>query len=867
MSLWTRLGNSLRGNRVNREIDEELASHLEEAAAQGRDPAEARRTFGSLLRQREASRDVRVVAWLDSLRADSVFGWRQLRKNRVTSTAAILSLALAIGSCTSAFRLVDALLLRPLPVAHPERLYALSHQGFGDAWDHTAFRQMRDAVNDQAELIAISSTGPMDLTFNSDREMEKANLQFVSGRMFPAFGLQPAAGRLFAGNDDLKPGAHPVAVLSFDYWVRRFGKDPGVIGRTFRTGRDWRIGEESGVFEIVGVAGEGFSGTEPGAVNDIFVPTMMHNLVNQVPAALFRVFAILSPGVAPEPVRERLRAVQPVPKNGDRSYPLLLEPAAAGASRLQQDYFLPLAALGVLVTLVLFMACANVANLLIAQAAARAREMALRVSIGAGRSRLVQLVLVESALLAFLGSAAGALFAWWAAPFVAGRINPPNNPARLSLSADWRVLGFGVAVTLGVTFLFGLVPALRASRVTPASALRGGEDPRSRRRIMHVLTGVQAAFCFLVLFVAGLFAVTFTRLSHQSMGISSERVLNLDAVTPRHESAVLWEQVAERLRSVPGVESVAFADWPLLDAYGYKTNAISINGAPPSDAITWFMNVSPGWIETMKISLLEGRDFRAGDQSPGVAIVNEAFAERYFGGKSPVGSWFEGTAGYMRGQRFEIVGMVGKVGYRYLRQPVLPVAFTPFDRPGDGGTMLGGTFVVRTSGANPLALASTLRREVAQARPEFRVSLVRTQEELEEAQTVRERLLAMLGLFFSGVALLLAGVGLYGVLDYSVVQRRREIGIRVAIGAPRGSIARLVTVEIFAMVVAGAVVGVGLSLAAVRYVATLLYQVKPTEAGVLAIPALTILAAAALAAVPGVVRAMRVDPVSMLRVE
>jgi putative ABC transport system permease protein len=867
MSLWTRLGNSLRGNRVNREIDEELASHLEEAAAQGRDPAEARRTFGSLLRQREASRDVRVVAWLDSLRADSVFGWRQLRKNRVTSTAAILSLALAIGSCTSAFRLVDALLLRPLPVAHPERLYALSHQGFGDAWDHTAFRQMRDAVNDQAELIAISSTGPMDVAYGSDREMEKANLQFVSGRMFPAFGLQPAAGRLFAGNDDLKPGAHPVAVLSYDYWARRFGKDPGVIGRTFRTGRDWRIGEKSGVFEIVGVAGEGFSGTEPGAVNDIFVPTMMHNLVNQVPAALFRVFAILPPGVAPEPVRERLRAVQPVPKNGDWSYPLLLEPAAAGASRLQQDYFLPLAALGVLVTLVLFMACANVANLLIAQAAARAREMALRVSIGAGRSRLVQLVLVESALLAFLGSVAGALFAWWAAPFVAGRINPPNNPARLSLAADWRVLGFGVAVTLGVTFLFGLVPALRASRVTPASALRGGEDPRSRRRVMHVLTGVQAAFCFLVLFVAGLFAATFTRLSHQSMGISSERVLNLDVVTPRHEPEVLWDQVAERLRSVPGVETVAFADWPLLDAYGYKTNAISINGAPPSDAITWFMNVSPGWIETMKISLLEGRDFRAGDQSPGVAIVNEAFAERYFGGKSPVGSWFEGTGGYMRGQRFEIVGMVGKVGYRYLRQPVLPVAFTPFDRPGDGGTMLGGTFVVRTSGANPLALASTLRREVAQARPEFRVSLVRTQAELEEAQTVRERLLAMLGLFFSGVALLLAGVGLYGVLDYSVVQRRREIGIRVAIGAPSGSIARLVTVEIFAMVVAGAVVGVGLSLAAVRYVATLLYQVKPTEPGVLAIPALTILAAAALAAVPGVVRAMRIDPVSMLRVE
>ena len=867
MSLWTRLGNSFRGNRVNREIEEEIASHFDEANKDGRDPAEARRAFGSMLRQREASRDVRIVAWLDSLRADAVFGWRQLKKNKVTSAAAVLSLALAIGSCTAAFRLADALLLRPLPVVHPERLYVLSHQGFGDAWDHTAFRRMRDAVKDQAELIAISSTGPMDVTYDSGREMEKANLQFVSGRMFGAFELQPAAGRLLTGNDDLKPGAHPLAVLSYDYWTRRFGRDLGVIGRSFRTGRDWRIGEESGVFEIVGVASEGFTGTEPGAVNDIFVPTMMHNLVNQVPAALFRVFAILPPGVAPEPVRERLRAVQPLPKNGEQSHPLLLEAATAGVSRLQQDYFLPLTALGVLVALVLLIACANVANLLTAQAAARAREMALRVAIGAGRWRLMQLVLMESAMLAFLASAAGGLFAWWSAPFIAGQINPPSNPAHLSFAADWRVFGFGVALTLGVTFLFGLVPALRASRVTPASALRGGEDPRSRRRIMHVLTGVQAAFCFLVLFVASLFAATFTRLSHQSMGISSERVLNLDTVTPRHEPEVLWEQVAERLRSVPGVETVAFADWPLLDAYGYKTNAISINGAPPSDVGAWFMNVSPGWIETMKISLLDGRDFRAGDQSPGFAIVNEAFAEQYFGGKSPVGSWFEGTAGYMRGQRFEIVGLVGNVGYRYLRQPVLPVAFTPFDRPGDGGTMLGGTFVVRTSGANSLALASILRREISQARPEFRVSKVRTQSELEEAQTVRERLLAMLGLFFSGVALLLAGVGLYGVLDYSVVQRRREIGIRMAIGAPSGSIVRLVTVEIFAMVVAGAIVGVALSLAVVRYVATLLYQVKPTDPGVLAIPALTIVAAAALAAVPGVVRAMRIDPVSMLRVE
>ncbi len=873
MSLWSRLANSLRADRLSREIDEELASHIEEAVAQGRDPAEARRTFGSPLRQREASRDVKLIAWLDlaprrrnlRLEADQE---EQGNLRRCDPVACPGNRGMHLG-VPSHRRLVAA----ALPIAEPERTYALSRHGFGDAWDHTLFRQMRAAVKDQADLIAISWTGPIDLTYgdvtyNSDQGMEKANLQFASGWMFGSFGLRPAVGRLLTENDDLKAGGHPVAVLSYDYWTRRFGRDPGVIGRTFRTGRDWRIGEGHELFQIVGVAGERFTGTEPGTVTDIFVPAMMHALVNQVPAALFRTFVRLPRGAASEPVRDRLRAtLRTLQQDSDPTRVLQMESAAAGASEMQRSYRLALTALGVLVALVLLIACANVANLMTAQAGARAREMALRVSIGAGKGRLVQLVLVESAMLAVLAAAAGGLFAWWSAPFVVGRINPPGNPARLSLSADWRVFVFGLALTLGVTILFGLAPALRASRVKPASALKGGEDPHSRRRLMHVLIGVQAAFCFLVLFVAGLFVATFDRLSHQSMGISAERVLNLDAVTRRHEPEVLWDQVAERLRKTPGVETVAYADWPLLDGYGYKTNAISINGAPPSEVGTWFMNVSPGWIGAMKIPLLGGRDFRPNDTSPGAAIVNEAFAKQYFDGKDPLGNWFEGTSGYMRGQRFQIVGLVGNVGYRFLRQPVLPVAFTPFNRIEAGGTMLGGTLVVRTSSPNPLALASILRREVSQARPEFRVSTVRTQEELLQSQTVRERLLATLATFFAVVAVLLAGIGLYGVLDYSVLQRRREIGIRMAIGAQAGSIARLVTVEILAMVIAGALAGLALGMASAHYIEALLYQVKPTDWGVLALPSMTILAAALLAAIPAVIHAVRIDPVTMLRSE
>jgi predicted permease len=884
MSLWSRITNVFRGDGLSREIAEELESHIREAIEQGRDPTEARRAFGSALRQRDESRDIRVVAWLDSLRADAVFGWRQLKKNKVTSGAAILSLALAIGACTSAFRLVDALLLRPLPVAEPERLYALSrHEIFFDGtpqtfdgWAYPAFQQMRAAVKDQAELIAISYAGRTDLTYGSDQEMEKAHVQYVSGWMFGAFGLRPSLGRVFTENDDLKPGAHPYAVISHDYWTRRFGQDLKAIGRTFRIGNY--------LFEIVGVAREPFTGTEPGTMIDIFIPTMMHPAVEDSDSTWMRTLARLKPGVAIEPLRQKLNAVSlafereraktfvGMSKQSIDNWlkqTVFLEPAPSGVSDLQNDYRRSLAALCVLVALVLLIACANVANLMTAQAAARAREMALRVSIGAGRWRLVQLVLVESAWLAFLAAATGGAFAWWSAPFVVGRINPPDNPARLSLPADWRVFGFGLALTLGVTFLFGLAPALRASAVKPASALKGGDDPHSRRRLMHALIAVQVAFCFLVLFVAGLFVATFDRLSNQPTGFSTQRLLTLDAVAEPAQPPAYWGQVAEHLRAVPGVEAVALANQPLLSGYS-SNDGVSVDGAPPTDVLAYFLKVSPGWIDTMRIPLVDGRDFHAGDTNSRVAIVSQAFAKQFFNGENPVGKAFEKASDDGTRTRFQIVGLVRDARYRDIRGPMLPVAYLPFRSLDANGALKAigwGTFIVRTSSPNPLALAPTLRQEVHRARSEFRVSNIRTQLEINQSQTVRERLLAMLALFFAVVALLLAGIGLYGVLDYSVLQRRREIGIRMAIGARAGDIARRVTVEVFSMVLAGAVAGVTLGMASVRYIESLLYQVKPTDLAMLALPSLAILAAALLAAVPPVIRAVRIDPATTLRSE
>jgi putative ABC transport system permease protein len=891
MSLWSRLVNVLRGDRLSREISEELESHIEEAIQQGRDPAEARRAFGSPLRRGEESRDLRLVPWLDSLRSDAVFGWRQLAKKKVTSAAAILSLGLAIGACTSAFRLIDALLLRPLPVADPEQLYYLARHTTGsdgkpqvfDGWAYPAFQQMRDAVKDQAELIAISYAEQADVTYKSDQEMERASLQYVSGPMFNSLGLRPAVGRLFNQSDDLKPGAHPYAVLSHDYWMRRFGGDQHVIGRTFRHAAPAPFAADpvENDYQIIGVAPEPFTGTEPGTAVDVFVPAMMHPGVPRDDWIWFRTLARLKQGVAVEPVRAKLDAISYAfevnrakafgigaenKENIARSLAqtVVLEPAAAGASGMQEDYRRSLMALGVLVGLVLLIACANVANLMTAQAAAREHELALRVSIGAGRWRLVQLVLVESVLLAFLAAAAGASFAWWSAPFVVRRINPSDNPAHLVLPADWRVLAFGLALTLVVTCLLGLAPALKASAITPAAALRGGSDPHSRRRLMHGLIALQVAFGFLVLFVAGLFVTTFDQLSHRPTGFSGQGLLTLDAITNHARPPVFWEQAAEQLRSVPGVESVALAAWPLL-AGGSWNGEVSVNGAPPGPVWAYFLSVSPGWTETMKIPFIHGRDFRTNDTSPGAAIVNETFAKQFFAGENPIGQRFaKGTS------RYEVVGLVGDTPYKNLREPILPVAYVPFrhvDAQGESQPERTATFVVRTSTPNLLAMALILSREVFLGRPEFRVSKIRSQEQLVRAQTIRERLLAMLSLFFAIVALLLAGVGLYGVLDYSVLQRRREIGIRIAIGAQASDILRRVTFEAFSMVVVGATAGLVLGMASVRYIESLLYQVRATDPRMLALPWLTILAAALLAALPAVMRAVRTDPVKTLRAE
>jgi predicted permease len=879
MSLWTRIANVFRGDRLRSEIEEELESHVSEAVEHGRSEEEARRALGNSLRQREASYGVRVAGWMDTLRADLVFGWRQLKRNKVTSAAAVLSLALAMGACVSSFRLMDALLWRPLPVAHAERLYALQRgvilNGkplFFGQWSYPNFELMREAAKGDAELIAASMTARTDVTYATDEEMEKAYVQYVSGWMFDDFGLKPALGRLLTAQDDRTPGAHPYAVLSYDYWKRRFGRDPKIIGKTVR------LGEQ--IFEVVGVGPEAFTGTEPGTVTEIFLPTMMHHSVTRKDTSWHRTLIIVNPGKPLEPLRAKLEAVArrfekerlggAVPTyESAANERVRIEPAASGASTMQGEYRHALMWLGVLVALVLLIACANVANLMTALATSRAREMALRVAIGAGRWRLIQMVLVESAMLAALAAVGGALFAWWSTPLVTTMISTPDYPARFILSMDWRMLGFSAALVVAVVMLFGLLPALRASAVKPVSALKGGEDAHTRRRALHGMVAVQVAFCFVVVFVAGLFVGTFRSLKTRPLGFDVSGLLLLETISPHGQRPETWAQVGESLRAMPGVEKVAESLMPLLSTSVWS-DSISMNGGPASINQGYFLNVSPGWFETMRLPLLAGRDFRQSDAFPGSAIVNETFVKQFLGGKGPLGTYFEIVDYLGSKQKCQIVGVVADTPYSSMREPILPVAFVPYRDVDEKAIVLPksfGTFLIRMKDGDPQVLGAELRRKVSQAGAGLRVSNVETQQALLDAQLVRERLLAMLGFFFATVALLLAGIGLYGVLNYTVLQRQKEIGIRIALGARGPQVAQLVTLEVVRMVLIGSASGIALGIGTARYVESLLYGVKANDTAMLGIPLATIVAAVTLAALPAITRALKVNPVEMLRAE
>jgi predicted permease len=541
-----RLLGTLRPRRSDADLQEELRLHMELAAedAQRRgEPVRAARLHtGTAAHAMDGLRDQRGWPWLQSVFADVLFACRQLNKHRTATAAAILSLGLAIGATTAAFRLLEAVFWRSLPIDQPGRFFVLgwnttTSQGepdYRDDFDYPTFRRYRDAVSARADVMVVGTASREEIVI--DDEVERASRQYLSGNVFPASGLRPATGRLLQPSDDVEPCGRDVAVISYDYWTRRFGRDPGVVGRTFRWGRS--------TIEIVGVSPRGFTGTEPGRLTDFFVPaTLNEEALNSPGWSWFRIWVRPSDGSSPEHVRQVLQIqvrrdreetvkALGAASTGPRitallNEQILLAPAGSGVSGLQRTFRRPMFILAALVILVLLIACANVANLLIARAISRAREMALRLAIGAGRWRLIQLVLVESAVLAVCASLAGAVFAWWAAPFVVSLL-ALQEPVQLVLDVNWRVLGFASALTVAVTMVFGLAPALRASSVSPLGALTGHDDPQRHRRVVRSLIAAQIAFCLFVVFIAGLFASTLRNLSTRPLGFDAERLLLLE---------------------------------------------------------------------------------------------------------------------------------------------------------------------------------------------------------------------------------------------------------------------------------------------------------------------------------------------------
>jgi predicted permease len=880
-----------RSSAVDRALDEEMRFHIEArvddlvAGGMTREAAElaASRQFGNRLRIRESSRDVKLLPWVESVFKDIRFALRMFRKHRVVTGAAIASLTLALGACLAAFSLIDALILRPLPVHEPERLIYLTFPTYspgspiGTSFSYPLFSRLRASARNDVELFATSGENRRRVTFRNAEAEDEVRVRFVTGNAFSVLGVRPAAGRLLTPADDVTPGAHAVAVVSHSFWRRRFGGDPSVVGSAFTFGQKQ--------FEIVGVAQESFTGVEPGRLVDLWVPIAMYDAegftFTNTEWNWLGVLGRLNPGVTRERARDVLQAPfsqfrrelmagrrgpQNPPDRIERFINAPLTPASAanGPSGLRSQFDRPLWILSILVGLVLLISVSNLANLYLARAAVREREMSVRLSVGASRSRLVQQMLIESVLLAAAASVLGLLFARVAAPSIIEMLAPSNNPVYLELRIDWRLLAF-LCITGGLTtVLFGLAPALRASRSAPIGVLRDGDArATSRTGLPRPLVAVQVSFSLAILFVAGLLLLSFGRLANTDVGFARDGVLLVrvdarDRLDP-DMARTAGLQLLERVRSVPGVANASLSARPLFSQGGWISR-VRVAGHEDDTFSPPHVPVSPGFFDTMGIRFREGRDFTPSDSEPfepTAVIVNEAFARRYFGAASPIGRVYDRT-GQPPPVRQEIVGVVADARLSDLRSLPPPTVYVPLRGL--------GTMQVRAAG-DALALTAVIDREVRATHPSLRATEFTLQSTLVANTLLRERLLALLSGFFAAVGLLMAAVGLYGVLSYSVVRRTREIGIRMALGARSGALVFSIVRDAALMTGIGIVAGLAGGFYLSGFVKGLLHEVHPTDAFSIVMPTGCLLLTAFLAAVPAARRASRLDPVKALRSE
>ena len=818
--------------------------------------------------------------------------FRALKSTPIVTVVAILSLALGIGANTAIFSILNTLLLRTLPVREPQRLALVTFAGTNRSWTNPIWEAIRARESLFDGALAWSGT-----RFNlaPGGQSELVDGVWASGRYFEVLGVPAILGRTLTAADDRRGGGPdgPVAVISYNFWQRRFGGAADVIGRALTV--------ERVPFTIVGVTGPQFFGTDVGRTFDIAIPIGAEPLIRGKETSLDRrstwwlgVMLRLKPDQTLSSAETTLRGVQPQIKaettpadfrEQDKARYLkdafALTPASTGASFLRTRYRQPLMTIMVVVGLVLLIACANIANLLLARATARRRELSIRLALGASRFRLTRQLLAESIVLSGCGALLGLAFAHWGSRLLVRQLSTSTNNVFLDLSLDWRVLGFTAGVAIATAVLFGTAPALRATRVQPNEALKEqgrGLVGDGRLGLGNALVVVQVALSLILIVGAGLFMRTFSSLANLDLGFNRDPVLvaSVNAQRLQMEPALrpqLFNRLRDAAASVPGVASASLSAVTPVSGSTWQFSIEAMDGvvipeAPDSDLQprSVYVNlISRDWFNTYGIRLLAGRDLTDADTatSPPIAIVNEAFAKKFTGGQNPVGHRFR-QMGFPNSPAVEreIVGYVADAVYRSLREPVPPTMYMPIAQQKEPPSFI--SLSVRAAGGAPAMLTRPLASAFSDVNRDLAITF-RPLAEQVNASLTQERLVAMLSGFFGALALLLAGLGLYGVTSYAVNRRRTEIGIRMALGAAPGGVVRMVLRRVAVLVAFGVVIGGAISLWASRFVATLLYSLEPRDPATLIAAAVVLSAIGALAGFLPARRASRIDPATVLR--
>ena len=828
---------------------------------------------------------------------DLRYALRMLRRSPLFATVAILSLALGIGANTAIFTLLDQILLRKLPVRDPESLVMLYQRGahngnnMGDRMQsYPIYKDWQTKAEPLAEVLCRRQ---VSLSLSFDGQTERVDGEMVSGNYFTMLGVGPALGRVLnSQEDDRVYMGHPSAVISYDYWVNRFARDPAIVGR--------KILVNNYPMTIVGVSAEGFAGLDPARSPHIRVPILMKPVL--VPEWKFlelddrrtrwvQVFARLKPGYtagsAAAPLQGLFRQIReyemtlPAARNWsayarDRFLQgtIQVEPAATGYSGLRNSFSQALIVLMCMVGLVLLIACANVANLLIARAFARQKEIAVRLSLGATRGQLVRQLLVESLLLACAGGVAGIALAVAMTRGLLALVPTDGNPLLIRPEPDWRILAFTLGVTLATGLIFGLAPALRASRPdlwetlkdTVGSIAGSGGSLFLRKG----LVAAQVALSFLLLFGAGLFVRSLQNLQRTDTGFRDIDNLVTFQLSPAlngydmPRAMQFYRDLLDRLRAAPGVKGAAIAAVPLLHGWEWDSS-LSVEGHQAKDGedMQGFMNsLSPGYFDTMGIALLEGRDFVPADlrEKANVAIVNRRFAEHYFGEKSAVGRHIGFGGGPGTKLDIEIVGVVANTLYEGPREGLRRQVYVPIN--GNRGV----AFYVRAAMGSQ-SVYGVVRGAVKSLDPALPVYELKTLGDQLDQTLLSERLIALLSAGFGLLATLLAAVGLYGVMAFVVARRTKELGVRIALGARPGQVLWLVMREVLVLLGVGLAIGIPAAIGLGRYVASQLYGVEANDPWVAAITAIALGVVSALAGLVPARRASRIDPILALRFE